>query len=320
MPIKLHCPRCAKELSAPDELLGKTVACPRCSERFPVDINGDESHDEFSGAYPPGVNAFPPGYEPPRTNVPKPPGSPAAPVTLSPAPLSSEDVTPPPIAGAPPVSPNRSSTTSGPPPRNPSPPPRSKPTTARFRTEEDEPAKPKRRTVQAARLITVGQAASHVRLGADGQLPQLHLKEGEQKEKAVEEKQGVNPLILIAVLVSALMSVAVLFLDDEMLGGSSQAKEEARRQIVEHYTKTDTPIDPKSLEKPYQYYLREAINAHSKGDYAAELWNYRHVMDMLHSEGKSEFGGLTGHLGSLENPQPESDRHLEQQLTILLGN
>lgn len=328
MPIKLHCPRCAKELSAPDELLGKTVACPRCSERFPVEENGfDEDHSD-SKYYPPGTNAFPPGYGPPpadgRSTTPN--------ISTSTAPSSpppdADGVTPPPVVGPPPTIPPQSD--AGPPspppiaaagaPAPPQSAPRKKPTSARFRTEENEAPQPPRRTVKSARFITAGETASHVRLGADGQLPQLQLRQGEQREKPVEEKQGLNPLVLAAVLVSVAMSVAVLLLPTEPIGGVSPSKQAAREEIRKHYTTTHSPIDPKSLNKPYQYYLRLALQANSEGDYATELRNYRHVMDLLHSEGKSEYRGLTGQPGNLDNPLPPSDRHLEQQLSILLSD
>ncbi|MEQ8791021.1 MAG: hypothetical protein RIC55_32465 [Pirellulaceae bacterium] len=178
--------------------------------------------------------------------------------------------------------------------------------------------KPARRTVQSAKFITAGETASHVQLGADGQLPDLVLREGEQREKPSEEKQGVNPLVLVAVLVSVLMTVAVLFLDDAGVGGSTASKDAARAVIKQHYIDVPRSIDPTSLNKPYQYYLRAALQAHSRGDAAAEMRNYRHVMNLLHSEGISKISGLTGRIGSVQTEK--TDRHLEHQLSILLSD
>jgi hypothetical protein len=39
MPVNIQCPRCNKELSAPEELIGKVAACPRCNTQFPVTVN-----------------------------------------------------------------------------------------------------------------------------------------------------------------------------------------------------------------------------------------------------------------------------------------
>ena len=36
MTVRVKCPKCGKELSAPDELLGKVAMCPRCRNPFPV--------------------------------------------------------------------------------------------------------------------------------------------------------------------------------------------------------------------------------------------------------------------------------------------
>jgi uncharacterized Zn finger protein (UPF0148 family) len=36
MAIKIQCPSCGASLSAPDSYHGKTVACPKCNNRFPA--------------------------------------------------------------------------------------------------------------------------------------------------------------------------------------------------------------------------------------------------------------------------------------------
>ena len=36
MPQTVKCPRCGKELIAPDELIGKVAACPQCHEPIPI--------------------------------------------------------------------------------------------------------------------------------------------------------------------------------------------------------------------------------------------------------------------------------------------
>jgi hypothetical protein len=183
--------------------------------------------------------------------------------------------------------------------------------------------KPAQRTVKQARFVTAGETATHMKLGADGQLPQLALREGEQKEKKTEQRQGMNPLILVALLVSVGASVAILFLP-ETSNSESRNKAEARKALETYYIDTKGSIDVASPNKPYQYYLREALQAHRRGDYATELRSYRHVMNLLHSEGISETFGLTGKIGEPlrpgDSPLPPGDRHLEKQLSILLSD
>ena len=71
MPIRVACPECKKELSAPDDLIGRTVACPRCKNRFTAQLDGSVS-DPGNGEPPPVADTasslFPPGAnEPPAT-------------------------------------------------------------------------------------------------------------------------------------------------------------------------------------------------------------------------------------------------------------
>jgi hypothetical protein len=362
MPVKVHCPTCAKELSAPDDLRGKTVACPRCNQRFEVEDNGETSLQQ--NMFPPSSHAFPPGYEPslragngdqaggnspPAAGssnsvgaVPPPPGVPPVPPQRSspsrpavpPAanPAAHQPVlrspAPPPVASGsapaaqlpgaqpPEVEPPGAAPPAPPPspgPGSPVPPP-VQATTARFKTEQA-PVKPTRRTRQAAHFITAGETASHVQLGADGKLPDLVLREGQEREKPTEQRQGISPLVLAAAAVSLLLSAAVLFIDVGD-GGETASKQEARAAIKKYYTQVPGSLDTTSSNKPYQYYLREAIWAHRAGDYAAEAHNYRHVMDLLNNEGKSDITGLTGRIGTVETKP--SDRHLEKQLSILL--
>jgi hypothetical protein len=178
-------------------------------------------------------------------------------------------------------------------------------------------ARPERRTVKSAKLITAGETATHMKLGADGELPQLMLREGEQGEKKAEEKQGMSPLVLVALLVSVAASVGLLFIPTDDVQSESRNKRTARNLIEQHYTTTIVPIDTKSPNKPYQYYLGLALQAHNKGDFKAEQRYYRDVLNLLKSEGKSE-AGLTGRLGP--SGILPNDHHLETQLEILLGN
>src|SRR4051812_14967101 len=44
MPLQTQCPGCARKLSAPDRLAGRTVPCPKCGHqvRFPAPAPADE--------------------------------------------------------------------------------------------------------------------------------------------------------------------------------------------------------------------------------------------------------------------------------------
>jgi predicted Zn finger-like uncharacterized protein len=43
MPNTIHCPSCNRELRVPDELLGKKVKCPACSQTFTATVAGPEA-------------------------------------------------------------------------------------------------------------------------------------------------------------------------------------------------------------------------------------------------------------------------------------
>ncbi len=38
MPVSIACPNCATTLKAPDEVIGKTVKCPKCQESFTAQV------------------------------------------------------------------------------------------------------------------------------------------------------------------------------------------------------------------------------------------------------------------------------------------
>lgn len=166
------------------------------------------------------------------------------------------------------------------------------------------------RKKQAAKFVTAGNSASHVRLGADGQLPQLVLQEGEKRERRSEEKQGMNPLVLVAVLALSLASTAAILFIPDASPAVSQFKNDARRVVEDYYIGKGENI------RPYQEHLREALQAHRRGDYNLEQRKYRQVMNMLKYEGLG-LTGLTGRRGTQEVPPP-NDYDLEEQLRILL--
>ncbi len=160
---------------------------------------------------------------------------------------------------------------------------------------------------KVAKFVTDRAGGTLVRLGEDGQLPELQLKEllGTRKTTA-QKKRESNPAILYAVLAfSLLSSVAMLFLDFEG-GFTSEGKAYSRRVIVKEFLG-----DERQALAPYQRLLREASLAHSRGDSVGERDVYRRVLRLLNSEDRNPFTGVTG--------SPEDDERLRHHLGVLLS-
>lgn len=169
-----------------------------------------------------------------------------------------------------------------------------------------------KRTKSIAKFITDGPGDPLVRLGADGHLPELKLQEGPARDLPDNEPKKANPLLLVgAMLFSAAMSVAMMFLDFGESSGSAVAKADARRQIVMYYG------DERGNLKPYQLLIRDARQARSRGDRKGERESYRKVLDLLDSEAKSHRTGLTG------NPDGDEitpgDKHLRKLIVTLMS-
>lgn len=162
-------------------------------------------------------------------------------------------------------------------------------------------------TRKVAKFVTDRAGGTLVRLGEDGQLPELQLNEllGSRKS-TVQKRRESNPAVLYAVLaVSVLSSVAMLFLDFE--GGiSAEGKAASRRVIV-----TEFLGDENQPVQPYQRLLREASLAHSRGDSVGERDLYRRVLRLLNSEDRNPFTGVTG--------APDDDERLRHHLGVLLS-
>ena len=159
---------------------------------------------------------------------------------------------------------------------------------------------------KVARFIPAEAAQSKLKPADDGKLPGLRLHEtadGSRKEKT----QGTNPLVLVALLsLSVVMTVVILFWDVEPNDGSSENdKAVARSQIGENYF---ADLGNQAL-KPYQVYLRNAQQAHVRGDAKAEREMYHKVLKLLRAE-RQPGESLTGTL--------QRDRDLEEYLTTLL--
>jgi hypothetical protein len=280
MPIDVSCPHCATVLTAPDTFIGKHVRCPACRQQFGVSA---------------GVAADGSVIGPDPVNAGKGPGAGA---------LLPDDLPPP-------VGPRKSDAWPGPPPAGATPadaiqadlPPPVRP-----------PAAPRRKSTRA-KFIAADATTTQIEIGADGQLPQLTLAEVSDAEPKPQTQRFSSPLLLVlALAVSTMLSVAMLFWDTSSQRPEAESKADARQSLIDDYINS-----PPTLE-PYKMLLRRALQAHSRGEYRTERQLYRQVLDMLHAEDKNRVGnrrGLTGLREERDN-RPPNDQHLKEQLTILL--
>jgi hypothetical protein len=215
-----------------------------------------------------------------------------------------------------------------PPPRAGTPKPRRVPTAVSSGAETVEestesPAKPRKSTEkkgrQTARFITDGPGEALVRLGEDGQLPELSLAESGAEGKTSSRTRESNPYLLVGVVfVSLLMTGAMLFMEGEDSYLPPQNQASARQELTEYLgTDTDSPA-------PYQLALRRSRQAWARGDRAGEKAELRRVLQMLRSEAKErlqKFSGLTGRLDyDYDDTSKRSDRRLEELIAILLSD
>lgn len=164
----------------------------------------------------------------------------------------------------------------------------------------------KKRKRQVARFIT-DKGDPLVELGADGQLPELALQEGQAGRERSTKPKETNPLVLYSVLaLSFVMTLGLLLLDNGMESRRELSKAEARRKIATFYGRESDEL------KPYQLALRAAHLAHSRADRRTELQEYRLVLDALTAEDANQHIGLTGHF--------ESDKELKRLIGIIISN
>jgi hypothetical protein len=162
---------------------------------------------------------------------------------------------------------------------------------------------------KTARFITADAAQSAIKLAADGKLPELHLLEGNQKEKSDAKSKAVSPLLLVVALMASVgMSIVLVMMPAGSGNQDLLASQAYARQVIRDKYFSD--LDPNKPLERYQILLREADQAYSRGDRPAEVDRYRRVLDMLRREHDAFDKGLTG--------SPSRDKVLEEQLTILL--
>ena len=161
---------------------------------------------------------------------------------------------------------------------------------------------------KVARLIAADVSQSALKLAADGVLPQLRLRETGESQTKPQKPKGVHPLVLVLLPVLSLGFSALLWFVDLGPAGQSRSvsKEQARQIIQDEYF---SGLQGEGHLEPYQEYLREAQQAHSRGDLKTEREMYRKVLFLLRGE-HGPFEGLTG--------SDKTDKRLEEQITILL--
>lgn len=319
MEIIIRCPNCGMELEAPDEMVGRPALCPGCQRSFVVQAV-DES--EVSSAPAPAA----PTTSPVSTTAPASNASASSSSTksstestadaassgkprfkgLDPALLAELGGGSAPAPSSAPTSSSNSRSSSSATTKEPKP------------LDSFEPAavtpvrndRPTRRERKTAKLITSTNDNSRLTLGADGQLPELVIKETSTTEKKTKEDQESSPVMLIVALaVSVAMSLLLLFVPTQSRSSKTDVAD-ALAALQEHYIGTRQPLEP------YQMLVRKAIQAENKGDVRTAVSAYSELLQMLHEERPNENQGLTGPRYSTREP---NDRQLEIYLRTLLA-
>src|SRR5262245_30810293 len=166
------------------------------------------------------------------------------------------------------------------------------------------PAQPPPNT---ARFKTAATQDSAIAPAADGKLPTLQLADAAPAAKGGSGERGI-PLwaAVMAVVASTVVSAILLLGGLEGTQTTASRRATARQKLAEHYATGSAEL------RPYQVLLREAQQAHTRGEFATERKKYRDVLALLRAEGRTRFEGLTG--------TPSGDQDLEEQLSILLAN
>jgi DNA-directed RNA polymerase subunit RPC12/RpoP len=304
MSIRTQCPRCKQPLAVPQKMASSYVNCPRCSGRFWVNETETEGPANTTAA--PGMQVPVAGNGASTSALPEVMRAAAIPTAPQVAPVPSPSrwsgglptapasVPAPPVAIPTPVQVGAGSAqTAGITTTPPAAPPVVAPTR------------------KVARLVTSDAASSSLKLAADGQLPNLHLDQADSPDKAEAKQRGVRPAVLFGLLPLCVAACLFMLLAESgpPRSEAGKAKAEARRYIREHF------FGGGSLDKgelaPYQIYLREAQQAHSRGDRKAERQYYQKVLALLHAENAARERGLTGSHGR--------DKELETRVVLLLS-
>ena len=273
--IAIHCPFCKRPMATSAAFVGQMIACPNCRGEFVLNPPGLLPQQQ-SGA----VATSPPMPPPFHLNSPGGEAAGGAAVAVAAPPLA-HVATPAimPTAAQPVVA-----TTAGPPPAAPQPPAN----TARFKA-----ASPQLPTVVPA---------------ADGKLPTLQLADADTDPAQATGGDKAVPLWMasLAVVASTVISVILLVGDPQGSESASSRRAQARHDLAIYYGTEAVQL------RSHQVLLREAQQAHSRGDFETERKRYRQVLALLRAEGRNQYVGLTG--------TPKDDEELARLLSILLAN
>jgi hypothetical protein len=150
---------------------------------------------------------------------------------------------------------------------------------------------------QTARFIERDANATRVKLGADGQLPDLALNTHEKREDTAAESTSSRSWVLIMVLcLSMLMSVLILVIE-EPTASNTAGKTQARQRLESIFQSWDQTNES---AREIRDLLARALRAYNRGDYDQEKQFYRETMDLLNREDAPKYGGYTGDDGRLK--------------------
>jgi hypothetical protein len=168
---------------------------------------------------------------------------------------------------------------------------------------------------QVARFLTNQGGDSLVKLGEDGNLPELTLLEDANPKARKKEKSQSNPMVLyLGVAFSLLFSTLLMFMDVDDGTVSASDLVRARREIEDFYRKK-----PDEELMSYQKLLRNARLARSLQDTAQERRLYDQVLDMLDSEDLHPELGLTGRPRDSGELGQLSDERLRRLIGTLIS-
>jgi len=157
-----------------------------------------------------------------------------------------------------------------------------------------------------AKFITDQTGDTLVRLGEDGQLPELSLSEGGKpaKSRGTVDAKGNPALVYVALGVSVLASILLLMW--EPTSATKTGKQAARQIILREFVGEEgRPL------KPYQRLLRDSQLAYARGDRRGEKAACQAVVKLLNSEDRNPLTGVTGHV--------EDDERLRKLIAVLMG-
>jgi hypothetical protein len=162
--------------------------------------------------------------------------------------------------------------------------------------------------VRTARLKTAASSAPAISPSADGKLPELQLADDPATRAAGEGGERPVPLWLacVAIAGSTVLSVFLLLGDAPAQKSAQSRTAEVRQDIATFYGNETASL------RSYQVLLREAQQAHSRGDHATEKQRYRQVLALLRSEKRSRYENVTG--------TPGDDERLAELVAILLSS